>query len=147
MGETFLAQSFLAVILGGVGNLFGIIGSAFAISGVRFALSYFIRLTTAQILVFVMAILVIRFRPQGLLPNCRRDRIDTSAAGYDGTLPRTGQAVAAACQPKTDDKRRFTWSHTREKRRDWATTTTTPGFPRLARMSLRRFCAVATNRF
>ncbi len=66
MGETFLAQSFLAVILGGVGNLFGIIGSAFAISGVRFALSYFIRLSVAQILVFVMAILVIRFRPQGL---------------------------------------------------------------------------------
>ncbi|MEW5816828.1 MAG: urea ABC transporter permease subunit UrtB [Spirochaetota bacterium] len=66
MGETFLAQSFLVVILGGVGNLFGIVGGAFAISILRFALSYFIRLTTAQILVLVMAIIVIRFRPQGL---------------------------------------------------------------------------------
>jgi branched-chain amino acid transport system permease protein/urea transport system permease protein len=66
MGESFLAQSFLAVILGGIGNLFGLIGSAFVISGARFILSYFIRLTTAQILVFVVAILVIRFRPQGL---------------------------------------------------------------------------------
>jgi branched-chain amino acid transport system permease protein/urea transport system permease protein len=35
MGETFLAQSFLAVILGGVGNLFGVIGGALAISAVR----------------------------------------------------------------------------------------------------------------
>jgi urea transport system permease protein len=66
MGQIFLAQSFLVVILGGVGNLFGIIGGAILISGTRFLLSYFVRLTVAQIVVFVVAIMVMRLRPQGL---------------------------------------------------------------------------------
>jgi branched-chain amino acid transport system permease protein/urea transport system permease protein len=66
MGQGFLAQSFLVVILGGVGNLFGTIAGAFLVSGTRFLLSYFMRLTLAQIFVFVTAIMVMRLRPKGL---------------------------------------------------------------------------------
>lgn len=66
MGQGFLAQSFLVVILGGVGNLFGTIAGAFLVSGTRFLLSYFMRLTLAQIFVFVTAIMVMRLRPRGL---------------------------------------------------------------------------------
>lgn len=66
MGQGFLAQSFLVVILGGVGNLFGTIGGALLVSGTRFLLSYFMRLTLAQIFVFVTAIMVMRLRPKGL---------------------------------------------------------------------------------
>ena len=66
MGLPFLSQSFLVVILGGVGSLFGLIGGAALVSGCRFFLSFSFRLTTAQILVFLMAIILIRIRPQGL---------------------------------------------------------------------------------
>ncbi len=66
MGLPFLSQSFLVVILGGVGSLFGLIGGALLVSCCRFFLSFFFRLTTAQIFVFVMAIILIRIRPQGL---------------------------------------------------------------------------------
>jgi branched-chain amino acid transport system permease protein/urea transport system permease protein len=66
MGLPFLSQSFLVVILGGVGSLFGLIGGAVLVSGFRFFLSFYFRLTTAQILVFLMAIILIRIKPQGL---------------------------------------------------------------------------------
>lgn len=66
MGSPFLSQSFLVVILGGVGSLFGLIGGAALVSGFRFFLSFYFRLTTAQILVFLMAIILIRIKPQGL---------------------------------------------------------------------------------
>lgn len=66
MGQGFIAESFLVVILGGVGNLFGTIGGALLVSGTRFLLSYFMRLTLAQIFVFVVAIMVMRLRPKGL---------------------------------------------------------------------------------
>jgi len=66
MGLPFLSQSFIVVILGGVGSLFGLMGGAALVSGCRFFLSFFLRLTTAQILVFLMAIILIRIRPQGL---------------------------------------------------------------------------------
>lgn len=66
MGLPFLSQSFLVVILGGVGSLFGLIGGAVLVSFCRFFLSFFFRLTTAQIFVFLMAIVLIRLRPQGL---------------------------------------------------------------------------------
>jgi len=66
MGQGFLAQSFIVVILGGVGHLFGTIGGALLVSGTRFLLSYFMRLTLAQIFVFVVAIMVMRLRPKGL---------------------------------------------------------------------------------
>ncbi|UCE53109.1 MAG: urea ABC transporter permease subunit UrtB [Desulfobacterales bacterium] len=66
MGLPFLSQSFLVVILGGVGSLFGLIGGAVLVSCCRFFLSFFFRLTTAQIFVFLMAIILIRIRPQGL---------------------------------------------------------------------------------
>jgi urea transport system permease protein len=66
VGLFFLARSFLVVIVGGVGSLLGTLGGAGVIGGAEAAISYFTRPVLAQSLLFVLAILLIRIRPQGL---------------------------------------------------------------------------------
>ncbi len=66
VGLFFLARSFLVVIVGGVGSLLGTAGGAAVIGGGEAAISYFTRPVVAQSLLFVLAIVLIRLRPQGL---------------------------------------------------------------------------------
>jgi branched-chain amino acid transport system permease protein/urea transport system permease protein len=65
-GLSFLARAFFVVILGGIGHLAGVLGGALVVGELETFLSYLISATTAQALVLVVAIIIIRYRPQGL---------------------------------------------------------------------------------
>jgi urea transport system permease protein len=65
-GLNFLARSFFVVILGGIGSLAGVLGGAVVVGQLETFLSYLISATTAQALVLVIAIVIIRYRPRGI---------------------------------------------------------------------------------
>lgn len=66
MGLEYLSRAFIVVIIGGIGHLYGVIAGGAAIGGAEAALSYYLRPVVAQILVVVLAVIVIRVRPQGI---------------------------------------------------------------------------------
>ncbi|HEY5131884.1 MAG TPA: branched-chain amino acid ABC transporter permease [Bradyrhizobium sp.] len=68
IGNVFLIRSFFVVIVGGVGQLLGgtLLGSFF-IGGTETIFALFSSQVVAQAAVFFLAILILRFRPQGLL--------------------------------------------------------------------------------
>lgn len=67
MGNIYLVRSFFVVIVGGVGHILGgtLVGSFF-IGGLETVLANFSSQTVAQTAVFVIAAVVVRFRPQGV---------------------------------------------------------------------------------
>jgi branched-chain amino acid transport system permease protein/urea transport system permease protein len=67
MGVNHLARSFFVVILGGAGSVAGAAAAARS-SGVETVLNYQVPVTVSQALVLVLAIVIVRFRPQGLIP-------------------------------------------------------------------------------
>lgn len=67
MGLTFLVQSFLAVILGGTGQLAGILPGSTVIAGASNLMTYSLSPVVAQTLVFVFAIVIVVVRPRGVL--------------------------------------------------------------------------------
>ncbi len=66
MGFDFLIDSFMVVVLGGVGSIAGTIIGAFVIGEANSLLTLFSTETGAKVLVFLLIIIIIRFRPQGL---------------------------------------------------------------------------------
>lgn len=67
MGATYLAPAFVAVIVGGAGRPVGaLVGAAF-MGGLQVALTAFIGPTIASATVLILAIVVIRLRPNGLV--------------------------------------------------------------------------------
>lgn len=66
VGQTFLAQSFLVVIIGGIGSVPAAIGGAAVIGIGDGLISAFIDPVYAQMLLFALSIVVIRLRPAGL---------------------------------------------------------------------------------
>lgn len=66
MGQVYLVRSFMAVMVGGVGAIFGVIGGSALIGGLEGAISYFSSSVIAQVVVMGTVILIVRFRPQGL---------------------------------------------------------------------------------
>jgi urea transport system permease protein len=67
MGNTFLVRSFFVVIVGGVGQLLaGTLFGSFSIGGLETVLALFSDQVVAQIAVFFIAVVVLRFRPQGV---------------------------------------------------------------------------------
>jgi len=68
MGVNYLARSFFVVLVGGAGSVAGVAAGSSFIGGLETALSYQIPTTVAQALVLVMAIVILRFRPNGVLP-------------------------------------------------------------------------------
>ncbi|HZR03053.1 MAG TPA: branched-chain amino acid ABC transporter permease [Burkholderiales bacterium] len=67
MGVPFLIKSFLAVMLGGMGSFEGsILGAAF-VGATSAALPWVIKPVVADMLVFIIAIAIVKFRPDGLL--------------------------------------------------------------------------------
>jgi len=67
MGMEYFARTFFAVIVGGVSNIFGVLAGG-GITGVGEAfLSAQFRPVVAQILVLLLAIVVVRLRPQGVV--------------------------------------------------------------------------------
>ena len=66
MGLEYLSRAFIVVIIGGIGHLYGVVAGGLAIGGAEAALSYYLRPVVAQILVVILAVIVIRVRPQGI---------------------------------------------------------------------------------
>jgi urea ABC transporter permease protein UrtB len=69
MGVNYLARSFFVVIVGGAGSVAGVVAGSAVVGGVETLLSYTIPATLAQALVLVLAIVIVRFRPKGLVPS------------------------------------------------------------------------------
>jgi urea transport system permease protein len=67
MGNMFLVRSFFVVIIGGVGQLLaGTLFGSFTIGGLETVLALFSDQVIAQIAVFFIAVVILRFRPQGV---------------------------------------------------------------------------------
>ncbi len=69
MGADYLVDSFLVVILGGLNS---IVGSFFGAAVVQEAISVmasFMSLVTAKLLIFIVIIILVRFKPQGLFSS------------------------------------------------------------------------------
>jgi urea transport system permease protein len=67
MGNTFLVRSFFVVIVGGIGQLLaGTLFGSFTIGGLETVLAMFSDQVIAQIAVFFIAVVLLRFRPQGV---------------------------------------------------------------------------------
>ena len=68
IGNVFLVRSFFVVIVGGVGQLLGgtLVGSFF-IGGSETLFALFSKQAFAQTVVFLLAIVILRFRPAGIL--------------------------------------------------------------------------------
>ena len=72
MGVPFLIKSFLAVMLGGMGSFEGsIVGAAF-VGATSAALPWAIKPVVADMLVFLIAVAIVKFRPEGLLSIWRK---------------------------------------------------------------------------
>lgn len=66
MGLEYLSKAFVVVIVGGIGHLWGVIAGGATIGGTEAAIAFFTRPVVAQALVVLIALLVIRLRPQGI---------------------------------------------------------------------------------
>jgi len=69
MGINYLARSFFVVLVGGAGSIPGVAAGSGIIGGLETVLSYEIPVTVAQAAVLILAIVILRFRPQGILPS------------------------------------------------------------------------------
>lgn len=68
MGNTFLVRSFFVVLVGGMGQLFsGTMAGAFFTGGTETFFSLFSSQAVSQTIVFALAILILRFRPSGIV--------------------------------------------------------------------------------
>jgi urea transport system permease protein len=67
MGLPFVALSFLVVILGGLKSIWGLALGAAIMGGGQALVGFFLSPVIAQIVVFAIAIVALRFRPRGLL--------------------------------------------------------------------------------
>ena len=71
IGTRFLVQSFLSVMLGGVGSFTGPVLGASAVGAMAAGQPWAVVPVLADPLVFVIALTIVRFRPQGLLSHGR----------------------------------------------------------------------------
>lgn len=73
LGESWLTNTFMNVVMGGVSSLFGTVASSFIIEEAISIISGFSNSVTAQILVLIVVIVVVRIKPEGLFtPKERR---------------------------------------------------------------------------
>lgn len=67
IGVRFLVQAFLSVMLGGVGTFEGPVLGAAVVGGMAAGLPWFVTPVLADPLVFVIALAIVKFRPQGFI--------------------------------------------------------------------------------
>jgi urea ABC transporter permease protein UrtB len=67
MGLSWLVPAFLVVIIGGMGSVYGAIAGGLLIAALQANLEYELPISTAQALVFIAAIIIVRLRPRGIL--------------------------------------------------------------------------------
>jgi urea ABC transporter permease protein UrtB len=68
MGVNYLARSFFVVIVGGAGSVPGVVAGSAVVGGSETLLNYVIPATLSQALVLVLAVIIVRLKPSGLLP-------------------------------------------------------------------------------
>lgn len=73
MGLGFLIPAFLAVLVGGTGRLAGVLVGGAVVGEADSVISFLYSPVIAQVVVFSLAVVAIRTRPQGLLGFKRRD--------------------------------------------------------------------------
>lgn len=71
IGTRFLVQAFLSVMLGGVGTFEGPVLGAAAVGGMASGLPWVVLPVLADPLVFVIALAIVKFRPQGFITQGR----------------------------------------------------------------------------
>jgi branched-chain amino acid transport system permease protein len=71
IGTRFLVQAFLSVMLGGVGTFEGPVLGAALVGTTAAGLPWFVIPVLADPLVFVLALLIVKFRPQGFITQGR----------------------------------------------------------------------------
>jgi urea transport system permease protein len=69
LGQAYIVDSFMVVVFGGVGNLFGTLVAGFSLGIANKFLEPFAGAVLAKILVLVFIILFIQKRPRGLFPQ------------------------------------------------------------------------------
>jgi branched-chain amino acid transport system permease protein len=72
MGLRFLVQAFLSVMLGGVGTFEGPVFGAAAIGALAAGLPWAVPPVLADPLVFVIALVIVKLRPQGFISGARK---------------------------------------------------------------------------
>jgi urea transport system permease protein len=73
MGTGFIVDSFMVVVLGGVGSLIGAIVAAFGIGQINVIIEPIYGAVAAKVFVLLMVIVFIQWRPEGLFaPKGRR---------------------------------------------------------------------------
>lgn len=72
LGVAFLIKSFLAVMLGGMGSLEGSLVGAALVGSTNAALPWAINPVVADMLVFLIAIAIVKYRPNGLVSIWRK---------------------------------------------------------------------------
>jgi branched-chain amino acid transport system permease protein len=71
IGTRFLVQAFLSVMLGGVGTFEGPVLGAAAVGGMAAGLPWLVIPVLADPLVFVIALIIVKLRPQGFITQGR----------------------------------------------------------------------------
>ncbi len=69
MGASYLAPSFFVVIVGGAGSIAGVAAGSTVVGGLETVLNYHIPVTVSQAIVLIVAVIIVRFRPRGLVPS------------------------------------------------------------------------------
>lgn len=73
LGESWLTNTFMNVVMGGVSSLFGTVASSFIIQEAIAMISGYSNSVTAQIVVLILVIVIVRIKPEGLFtPKGRR---------------------------------------------------------------------------
>jgi urea transport system permease protein len=66
IGLSYLLPSFLVVIIGGIGSFKGVVYGGLFIGGLSSLLTIFMSAVTAEIVVFFIVVILLRFRPDGV---------------------------------------------------------------------------------
>ena len=69
LGQSYIIDSFMVVVFGGVGNLFGTLVGAFSLGVSNKFLEPAVGAVLAKIITLVFIIVFIQFRPKGLFPQ------------------------------------------------------------------------------
>lgn len=65
-GQLYIVDTFLVVVFGGAGSLFGTVASAFSISQSQSIMEFFLGGSMAKVLTLLVVVIILMFRPQGL---------------------------------------------------------------------------------
>ncbi len=69
MGVQFLSKAFFVVVVGGIGSVVGSIAGSGLVASTETLLNYYVDPSMASALVLMLAIVLVRLRPRGLIPG------------------------------------------------------------------------------